>query len=163
MITLGTLKISEEVPDSVSPQKTANCTVSNCVGRLWIFYSDVRQVEQWGTINGEDSKINQYEKDVICRQLGYEAARPSIIEPHKNLTNNSVPVWLTGIDCGDQPGSIQEYKTNILQCNHSVCYGCTDHSTDLLISCRKCIYTYTATHKFYPLCVLVWGQKIFSQ
>lgn len=135
MVNLGTMKISKEVPVGDIPGNTASCRPNNCEGRVWIFYASYNQQEQWGTINSQG--VGQSERDVMCRQLGY--IRASITENKvPQLTNNSVPVWLTDINCGTN--NEQSRMLNIFQCKYLLCSEgkpCYDHTKDLVLNCGE--------------------------
>ena len=137
MTNLGTLIVSKEVPVGDPPAKAASCNKGSCIGRVWVFYGDGTHSDQWGTMSRHG--IQQYGKDIICRQLGYLKAHMSPILPEP-LKNTSAPVWLKDMKCGKEPSIKKFAKSNIFECNHTICSksdGC-DHKDDLVISCCEC-------------------------
>ena len=115
----------------------SKCTKDGCVGRVWIYYSDVATPTQWGTISQND--MSTYARNITCRQLGYKESNNSQLPPASNFIDGP-PVWITRTDCGNAPSEDSQYydKNNILQCNPQVCQqNCKDHNDDLLISCSK--------------------------
>ena len=125
-----------------SALKTINsCTKDGCVGRVWIYYSDVATSTQWGTIS--ETGMTSYARNIICRQLGYKESNDSKLSPALNSIETP-PLWLTRTSCGNAPTEDPKYydKNNILQCNPEVCqpdvdHNCKDHTNDLVISCGK--------------------------
>ena len=114
------------------------CTIDGCIGRLWIYYTDDIRKTDWGTFSTEGG-MGQYERDIVCRQLGYQKSNSSENPYPPTSPGDNIPVWFTNVDCGNAPISRARYKNNILQCDHEFCEGCTDykHKDDVVISCGE--------------------------
>ena len=125
-----------------SALKTINgCTKDGCVGRVWIYYSDVATPTQWGTIS--HNGITNYARNITCRQLGYKESNNSKRSSSLNPEGDP-PVWITETNCGVPPSKDPQHydKNNILQCVPEVCrpdniQNCRSHNDDLVISCSK--------------------------
>lgn len=132
-MSLGTLVLAH---NNVTPTDGSNfpppselCLETGCQGRVWIYFRSVNHISQWGTVSSVG--VTAYEKNVICRQLGYNTCRSSI--PPVHLQTTSSPVWLTKLNCSNATG-----VTNILQCNYSNCEpddDCNNHNNDLVLNC----------------------------
>ena len=94
----------------------SKCTKDGCIGRVWIYYSDVATHIQWGTIS--QNGISDYARNITCRQLGYKESNNSKLPPASNFIDGP-QVWITKIDCGDPPSEDPKHydKNNILQCS----------------------------------------------
>ena len=116
--------ISDKIPSSTGIYETVpGCNSEVCAGTVWIFFSDVNHISQWGTISRHG--MGEREKQLICNQLGY-------IDHYGQgnpTTSPGPPVWLTNVTCG-------ENITNILQCNYTIDAG-SDHSEDLVLECSE--------------------------
>lgn len=78
--------------------------------------------------------MEDYEKEIVCRQLGYKKAHDQSYEPPP-LADNSVPIWLTNVSCGGVKDRGNEL--NLLQCNFNICDSTCNHDDDVMISCCK--------------------------
>lgn len=115
------------------PLLNPNCTPDICEGLVWIYVSNTYQEKEFGTIN--KGGVDHNEKQILCRQLGYANVSTRAL-PYPPHVNDSIPVWLSDIDCTKAP----ESTTNILECSHTICgraYPCHNHEQDLVISCCK--------------------------
>lgn len=135
LFNLGTLMISDAMPSNTGiPKGSDNCDRTNCIGRVWIFFSDAR-LSTWGTIS--EIGIHNFDRHIICNQLGYNRSDIDHPQLQKGLSavNNSIPVWLYNITCSS---SLQKHPSNILQCNPKICEpGICQHAHDLIISCGE--------------------------
>ena len=121
----------------------AGCNKTACSGRLWIYFSDSNQTQEWGTVNA-DQNMGLYTRDVACRQLGYEKSKDAHNSKPGPLGNGtSIPVWLTAIDCGNYPGGNldnadeKQYHQNVLNCDKEIWKGEKDHNNDVILSCGE--------------------------
>ena len=110
------------------------CSNNACTGRLWIYFSDASREQQWGTINMRGG-MDQYERDIVCRQLGYKGSHDSS-QREPPLSDDSAPIWLTNVTCGgvNERGN----ELNLLECNHfNICDSSCSHDDDVVMNCSK--------------------------
>lgn len=130
-ILCWTMLLSNNIPNNTgNHHPSPGCSTEHCEGRVWIFFSNVNRISQWGTIS--KLGMGKYEKGLICNQLGYVdyTDYDPIVD---DLPEPSPPVWLTEIAC-------EHNSSNILQCNYTHCTDdseCSNHTNDLIITCGK--------------------------
>ncbi len=102
-----------------------------------MYYDDPYQTAQWGTIGGRND-IRDYDRQVICRQLGYNMSVGLENEWDDDVDG---PVLLTNVSCGVQNGRALEHN-NILQCDYNLCESQSEcsHRNDIIVRCSKCCF-----------------------
>ena len=99
-----------------------------------MFYDNHDSPAQWGTLASINA--NEYDHNVICKQLGYNNSEPL---QHHHEDNVQGSVLFAGVTCSKRNTDPLKHN-NILQCPHNLCINnnpSCDHKYDIKVHCGK--------------------------